>query len=97
LGQRDSTGAPQSLVQEKKMSNARQQMIYGLAHCSDATANRINNRLQQCNVRVVREDGSTEPNFTIRTRQQLVGAMQDDPTIKCVQYNFNQKWTTAQA
>ncbi len=79
------------------MSITRQQMIFGLAHCSWATEDRINNRLQQCNVRIVREDGSTEPNFNIRTCWQLIAALQADPTIKCVQYDFNQKWTTAQA
>ncbi len=78
------------------MSNARQRMICGLAHCSWADDDRINNRLQQCNTRIVRKDGSTEPNTNIRTRLQLIAALQDDPTIKCVQYNFNQKWITAQ-
>ena len=73
------------------------EMIHGLKYCSAAVADRINNRLQQCNRRIVRTDGSTEPNWTICTREQLIGALQDDPTIKSVQYYFNQKWTTAQA
>lgn len=76
---------------------ARQQMIYNLAHCSDADADRINNRLQQCNVRVVRDDNSAEQNTTIRTRQQLICTLQNDDSIKCVQYSFNGQWTTAQA
>ena len=79
------------------MPITRQQMIYSLTHCSDATADRINNRLQRCNVRIVRSDGSTEPNFTIYTTQQLVSAMQNDPSIKSVRYYFNSEWTIAQA
>jgi hypothetical protein len=76
---------------------ARQQMIFNLSNCSDATADRINDRLQQCNVRICREDGGTEENSSIRTRQQLIHALSNDSTIKSVQYLFNQQWTTVQA
>jgi hypothetical protein len=79
------------------MAVTRQQMIFGLKQCSWATEDRIDNRLRHCNVRIVREDGSSEPTWDIRTRLQLIAALQDDPTMKCVQYYFNQKWTTAQA
>jgi seryl-tRNA(Sec) selenium transferase len=82
---------------EIEMSNARQQMISNLSNCSDATADRINDRLQQCNVRICREDGGIESSSSIRTRQQLIYALQNDSTIKSVQYLFNQEWTTAQA
>lgn len=74
---------------------SRTQMIYNLEHANDMEIERINDRLQQCNVRIVRTDGSTEIS-DIRTRFQLANALRDDETIDHAEYYFNGEWKIAQ-
>jgi|GEM_PF-3526184 len=71
----------------------RQQIIKYLTSFNDAESDRICDRLQQCNVRVIRANGDIESNTTIHTHLQLIGALTNDPSIKDVEYMFNGKWT----
>ena len=73
----------------------RNEIIKSLDCPSDAECDRINSRLQQCNLRVVRTDGSVEHGSDVRTRLQLQQAMLDDETIERIEYRYNGEWKTA--
>lgn len=75
----------------------RDQIISSLFNCSELDSDRLNDRLQQCNVRIIRTDGSVERTFDIRTTYRLALSLKSDPTIKDVEYQFNQKWIPARA
>ncbi len=70
----------------------RSQAIKYLTNLNEFDADRICDRLQQCNVRVTRINGDVERDFTIRTRWHLVNALTNDASIKHVEYLFNGKW-----
>lgn len=74
---------------------SRSQIIFGLEHANDADSDRINDRLQQCNVRICRTDGSTEMTTSIRTRLQLANELKNDLAIDRVEYQYNNQWATA--
>lgn len=74
----------------------RSQIIFSLMNCGDVEEMRIGDRLRNCNVRIVRSDGSTErSNDRPRTAREAGAMMQNDPTIERFEYDFNNKWTTA--
>lgn len=73
----------------------RNQLIQSLKKCSEAESDRICTRLQTCNVRIVKNDGSKTLNYELRTRLQVAALMESNPDIARVEYNFNGKWRTA--
>ena len=77
----------------KKMN--RNQIMASLENPGEAECSRINDRLQQCNIREVRADGSTVQNTSVRTRLQLLRAMREDETVLRFEYRYNGEWVTA--
>ena len=75
----------------------RDQIVNSLKHCSDAQANRISDRLQSCNVRIVKIDNSTELSSTLRTRHQVAYLMESNSQISRVEYYFNGIWSVCHA
>ena len=70
----------------------RNKSIKRLSNPSEAYCIRIADRLQGCNVRVVRTNGTSDGNVAIRCRLQALSAMLDDETIVGVEYRFNGRW-----
>ena len=73
----------------------RTEIINSLIHGREIDLDILNERLQTCNVRVCRVDGSIKPNTEIKQRWHIVDAMQADETIARVEYRFDQKWQLA--
>jgi hypothetical protein len=73
----------------------RREIISRLTHCSDAEHDRLCDRFQQCNVRIVRVDGTFELSFEVRGPTTAAAAMENDPTIARFEYNFNNEWVPA--
>jgi hypothetical protein len=70
----------------------RTEIIERLSNTSEAYCSRIADRLNSCNVRVVRTNGTRDGNAAIRCRLQALHAMLDDETIAGVEYRFNNRW-----
>ena len=71
----------------------RNETIERLSNTSEAYSSRISDRLQNCNVRTIRTDGTGDcGNSAIRCRLQALHAMLGDETIAGIEYSFNGRW-----
>jgi len=74
----------------------RNETIERLSDTSEAYCSRIADRMQDCNVRIVRTDGTSDcGNSAIRCRLQALHAMLGDETIAGIEYRFNGRWESA--
>ncbi len=83
---------PKGPHKEHEMTITRKEIIAALRNTSESYSNRICNRLQNCGVRIVRRDGSTEQSTEMLTRLQALYAMIGDETIERIECLYNQKW-----
>lgn len=75
----------------------RNQIIDSLINASAAETSRLAERLQTCNVRIVRNNGTTEMDSDLRTPLQVACLMQEDLSVSRVEYQFNRRWSTCYA
>lgn len=69
----------------------RDEIISSLKQLSDTERLNLEERLDACNVRVVRASGVT-PEFGIRGPYGARMAMERDETVERVEYQYNGKW-----
>lgn len=74
----------------------RNEIIKSLTHLTEVERDLIAHRCNNCNVRIVRIDGSTQMNFTVCGAASVLGAMKADPTIERFEHDYNNVWTTVQ-
>lgn len=72
----------------------RNDIIDGLKRLTETEENLLESRMEVCNVRIHREDGSTEEASSIRGPRGALRAMRADETIDRIQYRYNGEWLT---